>query len=172
LAERIDAIAYPGLTANFDAGRVAALARGLLDWREHGRAYATAMRANAKALANALVDLGLPVYAKERDCTNSHQFALEAARWGGGQTAARKLARSGLLACGIGLPVAALPNDVNGLRIGTPEITRLGFGAQHMPGLAMLIDEALAADTPEAAKSVGKQVSALRRRFTKLHFLT
>src|SRR5690606_34263997 len=27
LAERLDAIAFPGLTANFDAGRVAALAR-------------------------------------------------------------------------------------------------------------------------------------------------
>ncbi len=38
LMERIDAIAYPGLTANFDAGRTAALARGLLDWTVHGPA--------------------------------------------------------------------------------------------------------------------------------------
>lgn len=32
LAERIEAIAYPGLTANFDAGRTAALAQTMLDW--------------------------------------------------------------------------------------------------------------------------------------------
>jgi glycine hydroxymethyltransferase len=38
IAERLDAIAFPGLTANFDAGRVAALAIGLLDWRAHGAA--------------------------------------------------------------------------------------------------------------------------------------
>lgn len=36
LAERLDAIAFPGMTANFDAGRVAALAVSMLDWREHG----------------------------------------------------------------------------------------------------------------------------------------
>src|SRR3546814_14285004 len=38
LAERLDAIAYPGLTANFDAAKSAALALTPLDWREHGRA--------------------------------------------------------------------------------------------------------------------------------------
>ncbi|HAA00743.1 MAG TPA: serine hydroxymethyltransferase, partial [Flavobacteriales bacterium] len=47
----LDAIAYPGLTANFDAGRVAALAITLLDWREHGRAYAQAMVDTARAFA-------------------------------------------------------------------------------------------------------------------------
>ena len=33
LAERIDAIAFPGLTANFDVAKSAALAITLLDWR-------------------------------------------------------------------------------------------------------------------------------------------
>ncbi|MGW3341676.1 beta-eliminating lyase-related protein [Nonomuraea rubra] len=47
LAGRLDAIAYPGLTANFDAGRVAALAVTLLDWKAEGAAYARAMAANA-----------------------------------------------------------------------------------------------------------------------------
>ena len=36
LAERIDAIAYPGLTANFDAGKSASLAITLLDWLDGG----------------------------------------------------------------------------------------------------------------------------------------
>ena len=54
LAERVDAIAYPGLTANFDAGKTAALAITLLDWLDGGREYATAMTTTASALAEAL----------------------------------------------------------------------------------------------------------------------
>ncbi len=66
MMERIDAIAYPGLTANFDAGKVAALALGLLDWKAHGPAYAQAMQRTALALAQALDAAGLPVFGKAR----------------------------------------------------------------------------------------------------------
>jgi glycine hydroxymethyltransferase len=111
--ERIDAIAYPGLTANFDAGKTAALALGLLDWKEFGVAYAKAMQATARALAESLGALGLPVFALGRGATTSHQFAIEAARYGGGQTAARRLERARLLTCGIGLPVAPVAGDIN-----------------------------------------------------------
>ena len=85
VAERLDAIAYPGLTANFDAAKSAALAVTLLDWKVHGRAYAAAMAATATALAEALVDRGVPVFARDRGITRSHQFAIEAAPYGGGQ---------------------------------------------------------------------------------------
>lgn len=171
LMERIDAIAYPGLTANFDAGRVAALARSLVDWTVHGPAYATAMMQAAQALAAALDALGLPVFGdRTRGFTHSHQFALEAARWGGGQAAARRLARAGLLACGIGLPtaqVAPVPDDTNGLRLGTPEIVRLGLGPQEMPLLAQWIAQALAGE----GETVRAQVKALRARLGPLRHI-
>jgi len=167
LAERLDAIAYPGLTANFDAGRVAALAVGLIDWKVCGDAYALEMQATAQALAQSLSALGLPVYAIERGATMSHQFALEAQRWAGGQAAARHLAKAGLLACGIGLPIAPVEGDVNGLRLGVPEIVRLGMTAEHMPELASLIARALEGD----ARAVAGDVEAFRRRFRKLRFL-
>ncbi len=73
----------------------------------------------AQALARALAALGLPVFAADRGATQSHQFALEAAPFGGGQTASKTLRKAGFLACGIGLPIAEVPNDLNGLRIGT-----------------------------------------------------
>ncbi len=167
LMERIDAIAYPGLTANFDAGRVAALARSLLDWKVHGRAYGAAMRETAQALAAALDALGLPVFARSRGFTQSHQLALEAARWGGGQRAARTLAEGGLLACGIGLPVAPVEGDVNGLRLGVPEIVRLGLGPQDMPMLAGWIARALAGEGAQ----VREEVKALRARLGPLRYL-
>lgn len=167
IAERIDAIAYPGLTANFDAGKVAALAVTLADWKKHGAAYAHAMCDTARALAQALHREGLPVYAMARGATTSHQFAVEAARWGGGQAAAKRMARAGLLACGIGLPIAPVEGDINGLRLGVPEIVRLGMAAEHMGELGALIARALG-DRPEA---VARDVEAFRQRFRELHFI-
>lgn len=167
LMERIDAIAYPGLTANFDAGKVAALAVGLLDWKAHGPAYGQAMQRTAQALAQALDAAGLPVFAKAHGFTRSHQLAVEAARFGGGQTAAKRLRRANLLACGIGLPIAEVPGDNNGLRLGVPEIVRLGMDAHDMPELADLITRALLQE-PE---TVAGDVTAFRARFRGLHYM-
>ena len=169
LFERIDAIAYPGLTANFDAGKTAALALGLLDWKEHGRDYARAMVATAQALGRALADEHrLPLFARERAGTSSHQFALAAARWGGGQAAAKKLEAARLLACGIGLPIEAVPGDINGLRIGTPEIVRLGFGPEHMSELAGLIASALdGRPQPQAVTALRQRVATGPLRFVR-----
>lgn len=168
IAERLDRIAFPGMTANFDAGKSAALAITLLDWRAHGRAYATAMVEVAQALARALSALGVPVFAADRGMTTSHQFAVEAAAFGGGQAASKTLRKAGFLACGIGLPVAAVDGDLNGLRIGTPELVRRGVTTADAPALAALIAEGLRGNDPGA---VAARVRELRGRFTGLHYV-
>jgi len=167
LAERLDRIAFPGLTANFDAGRVAALALSLLDWREFGPAYAAEMAASARALAEALAAEGVPVFRAVNVLTRSHQLGVEAAAYGGGQMVSKHLRRANILACGIGLPIAAVDGDLNGLRIGTPEIVRRGMTAADMPELASLIARALGSE-PEA---VAAEVTAFRQRFQGLRFV-
>ena len=166
LAERLDEIAFPGLTANFDAGRVAALAMALLDWRAHGEAYAGQMVATAQALASALAGEGVAVYGGNRP-TLSHQFALDARELGGGQTVSKRLRQANILACGIGLPVEPIEGDLPGLRIGTPEIVRLGMGPKDMPVLAGLMARALQ-DDPE---TVATEVTSFRQTFKGLHFI-
>jgi glycine hydroxymethyltransferase len=168
LAERLDRIAFPGMTANFDAAKSAALALTILDWRVHGQAYAQAMATVARALAEALDGEGVPVFAKERGFTTSHQFAIEAARYGGGQTVSKKLRKAGFLACGIGLPIAEVTGDMNGLRLGTPELVRWGVSEADAPQLAALIARALATDRPEA---MSQEVSDFRRSFNTLRFI-
>lgn len=168
LAERLDTIAFPGLTANFDAAKSAALAIGLLDWRDYGQTYARAMVETAGALAQALAGEDLPVFSTARGFTTSHQFALEAAGFGGGQAAAKRLRRANILTCGIGLPLEAVAGDMNGLRFGTPEIVRWGMTAADMPELAGLIARALKQESPE---QVAAEVTAFRGRFTGLHYI-
>lgn len=167
IAERLDAIAFPGMTANFDAAKSAALAVSLLDWREFGQAYAKAMIDVSKAVAAALDVLDVPIFKTENGITNSHQFAVEAARYGGGQTVSKRLRHAGFLACGIGLPIDPVEGDMNGLRIGTPELVRWGVGVEDTAELAELIAEGLNSD-PEA---VAPRTKRMRARFNEIGFV-
>jgi glycine hydroxymethyltransferase len=159
LAERIDAVAYPGLTANSDVGRIAAMALSLLDWFEHGTSYATGMVATAIALAEALRHHDVPARH-----TSSHQFAVEAERWGGGVAMSLRLRTANLLTSAIGLPHASADAAI---RLGTPEIVRRGMTAADMPELAALVHRALTDDPT----TVTGDVIAFRSRFTGLHYV-
>ncbi|MCL6283642.1 aminotransferase class I/II-fold pyridoxal phosphate-dependent enzyme [Ruegeria sp. 2012CJ41-6] len=165
IAQAIDAIAFPGMTANFDAAKTAALAVTMLDWKVFGQAYAQEMIAMSQALAAALDAQGVPVFAGTQGFTNSHQFAVLAERFGGGQTASKRLRNNGFLACGIGLPVSAVDRDMNGLRIGTPELVRWGMTARDADRLAQLIKRGL------DNKPIASEVSTWRKEFSKLHFV-
>jgi glycine hydroxymethyltransferase len=156
LAQRLEAIAYPGLTANFDAGKTAALAITLIDWLVAGPAYAAAMVETASALARELEAAGVAVHT-----TTSHALAVDAERYGGGDAAARRLRRANLLASAIGLP------DGDGMRLGTSEAARVGMTVADMATVAGFVARALNGTAPE---DVAPEVTAWRSRFDRIHF--
>lgn len=168
IAQRLDTIAFPGMTANFDAAKSAALALTMLDWRDFGADYSAKMVSTARALATALAAEGLPVFAADKGFTTSHQFALKAADFGGGQAASKTLRRAGFLACGIGLPIDPVAGDMNGLRFGTPELVRWGMEETDAPRMAALIANALRRNDPEALAS---EVADWRAAFDTLHYI-
>ena len=163
LAARLDAIAYPGLTANFDVAKSAALAITMFDWIEFGPRYTAAMVDNAITLARELAARGLPVFHTDHGPTGTYQFAVDMSAAGGGHAAAQRLREANLLTCAIGLP----HDEGGGLRFGTPEITRLGMTPADMPELADLIATGLGADAAAAAA----HTSAMRTRFDTVHFV-
>ena len=81
----------------------------------------------------------------------------------------RRLRQANLLACGIGLPAEPIDGDVNGLRIGTPEIVRLGMTEADMPALASFIARGL--DPSVDPETVAPEVTEWRRRFSGVHFI-
>ncbi len=168
IAQKLDAIAYPGLTANFDAAKTAALGITLQDWKAVGRDYAQMMVKTAHALATNLHDRGVKIYAADKGFTTSHQFAILAAPYGGGQKAARRMGDANLLACGIGLPIAPVEGDLNGLRIGTPEIVRLGMKEKDMDQLASFIARSL--DQSEDTGALGREVADWKKNFSGVHY--
>ncbi len=168
IAQRLDAIAFPGLTANFDAAKSASLAIALLDWKEHGHDYAVMMANTAQALAEELSGRNIPVFKTDKGFTQSHQFAVQAANFGGGQTAAKHLRKANILTCGIGLPIEQVQADMNGLRFGTPEIVRWGMKTEHMPVLAEFIAQGLNSEKPQ---QLANEVTSFRRQFNQLHYV-
>lgn len=166
LAERIDAIAFPGLTANFDASNTAALALTLLDWQRHGGTHAATMLATAQALANHLVEAGLPVLTADGSPTRSHAFAVRSSATGGdGHALAQQLRPAGLLTSGIGLPADS--DTMGGIRIGTNEMVRWGMAAGDMGSVADFVVRAIAGEHPG---DVAADVQRFRERFDTVHF--
>ena len=168
IAERVDAIAFPGLTANFDAADTAALAVTLLDWQEQGAAHAAAMVDCATALAEHLLADGVPVLTTpDGRATRSHAFAVRAdASDGDGHALAQRLRASNLLTSGIGLP-GDHGVRMGAIRIGTNEMVRWGMTVQHMPEVGNALVRALRGDDPV---NVAAEVAAFRRRFDSIHF--
>ncbi len=152
LAGRLDAIAFPGLTANFDLGRQAALALAALDLLEFGAAYADAQIANAQALAAALQERGVAVVdVPGRGPTSSQHVAVPTADAPGD---ARRLEAANILVSEIGVPGGAA------LRLGTQELTRRGLEPAGTAAVAELMARVLVRG--EAPAAVRPDVVALR----------
>jgi glycine hydroxymethyltransferase len=79
------------------------------------------------------------------------------------------LREANILACGIGLPIPEIIGDINGLRLGTPEIVRWGMGPADMETLAGFIAEVLSGR--RNPQSVAPEVTSFRRRFDRLHYV-
>ena len=82
----------------------------------------------------------------------------------------RHLRKANMLMCGIGLPINEVQGDLNGLRIGTPEIVRTGMEVQHMEQLSGLIADSLLDRRPQ--EDIANEVSEFRQQFNTLKFVS
>lgn len=175
LAERIIDIAHPGLTANFDVAKTAAMAVCCMDWLDCGAGYARAMVDTARALAEGLHARGVPVIeVGEGDArfTSSHHVAIDASRHGGGDALANVVRTANLLTCAIGLPPQRTAGDAQGapgLRLGTPEMVRWGMGPNEADQVAGWIAEVM--EHPSRAPAIGAEVSTMRAGFNHIHWV-
>ncbi len=170
IARRIDRVAYPGMTANFDCARVAAVAVAAAELLEFGPAYAKACLANGQALACALSMVGLDVVAAPHGFTRSHHLAVDVHELGGGAEVAHRLEAAHIILSKFILPrdAGAPPGQMSGLRFGLQEVTRRGLGPAEMSEIARLIRRVVL--NGEDPARVGQEIEELRRRFPKVHY--
>ncbi|MCX7711310.1 MAG: glycine hydroxymethyltransferase [Clostridia bacterium] len=114
--------------------------------------YAAKVVDNAKAFAEACMQLGIPV---STNGTDNHLFLLNVSPFG----ITGRQAESALCDCLITTSRSPLPYDPNGpwytsgLRIGTPAVTTLGMGQAEMAEIASIIKLVLSGTKPTTTSS-------------------
>jgi glycine hydroxymethyltransferase len=168
VVKRLQSGAFPGVTSNHHLNAMAALAVSLAEHIEFGREYAHQIVANARALAQALHDKGFDVLAANLGFTRSHTIAVRVEKEGGGEPVARRLADSGIISNKNLLPGDKSPKHPGGVRLGTPEVTRLGMREQEMVRIAELFDDLL--HRGKDPKEVQAAAAELKSGFTTLRY--
>lgn len=167
-ARRLRSAAFPGVTSNHHLHAMAALAVSFAEQLAFGEELARRTVANAQALALALHERGFDVLAEHLGFTRSHTVAVRVEREGGGAESARRLADAGIVANKNLLPGDRSPKSPGGVRLGTPEVTRLGMGPKEMVRIAELFDALLHRGRPTEA--VREEAAALKSGFTTLRY--
>jgi glycine hydroxymethyltransferase len=152
---RVTGKIHPGIVDNIHLDRVAALAVALIEMIQFGRPYAQAVVKNSRTLARELAARGVQVRGASVGYTKSHQVLL-----------AYSPAKLELLAAR--LEEANIISD-NGGRLGTSELTRMGYGPDEMGTIAELISMiVLGKKSPEVVR---KSVKTLVKAFQQPRFV-
>lgn len=147
---------FPVLAATHQVNRVAALAVSAAEMIEFGQVYMAQIVKNARALARALDERGIPVLGAKRGYTCTHQVIAVAKRFGGGLEAAHRLAEANLIT-NKNLTPGDGPEDwdrPSGLRMGVIEVTRLGMQETDMETIAGFMARVLVENEPPASVAV------------------
>ncbi|AHH96187.1 serine hydroxymethyltransferase [Kutzneria viridogrisea] len=144
-AAALDKAVFPGLQGGPHNHTTAGIAVALKEAAAPGfRDYAHAIVANAKALAESLVERGFDLVSGG---TDNHLILVDLESKGiAGKPAAKALDRAGIELNYNTVPFdPRKPFDPSGIRLGTAAITTRGLGVEQMPQLAQWIDDTVTA---------------------------
>ena len=171
-ADSIKKAIFPGNTSSHHLHHVAGKAIALAESLEFGKEYAKQVISNAKTLAESLANFGFRVLGEKRGYTESHQLAVDVSNFGDGGTIEKELEKANII-----LNRQLLPGDIksgkhymhpSGVRIGVPEVTRLGMKESEMKEIASFIKQ-IVIDKSNPNK-VASDVSKFREQFQKVHY--
>jgi len=171
-ADSIKKAIFPGNTSSHHLHHVAGKAIALAESLEFGKEYAKQVISNAKTLAESLANFGFRVLGEKRGYTESHQLAVDVSNFGDGGTIEKELEKANII-----LNRQLLPGDIksgkhymhpSGVRIGVPEVTRLGMKESEMKEIASFIKQ-IVIDKSDPNK-VASAVSKFREQFQKVHY--
>ena len=158
---------FPGVHSNHHLHKVAALGVSLAEALEFQEDYAGQIIKNAKALAEGLWNRGMNVFASEHGFTESHTVLVDVSKFGGGADFSLRCEEQGLI-----MNKNMLPGDTSavypsGIRLGTPELTRLGMLEDAMDEVAELISLVAKTGFDDEVRERSKQ---LKLEYPKIKF--
>ena len=170
LHRRLNSGIFPGVCSSYHLHHVAGKTIALSEFEEFGQSYAEDIVSNAQALGGALSAEGFDVIAEERGFTSSHQVVTRHGEIdsGAGRDAAATLEEAGIITNMNMLPGDTKALAPSGLRLGTPELTRLGMGADEMQDVARFFARALIQE--EDTSSVKSDVREFKSEFQTVQY--
>ena len=169
--KKLNSSIFPGTCSSYHLHHVAGKVVALAEFEAFGSDYARDIVANAKSLGAALAAEGFDVLAEGRGYTASHQVLT---RHGGPDSGAGRRAAATLEDAGIITNMNMLPGDTkamsgpSGLRLGVPELTRVGMGADEMQDVARFFARALITEGEIA--TVKRDVIEFKSRFQTVKY--
>ena len=158
---------FPGITSSYHLHHVAAKAIAYAEHLEFGEAYAKQIIANAQALAQALHEQGFTVFGESLGFTKSHQILLSIGP-GKGKWASKLLEDAGIITNMNTIPGDTDALNPSGLRLGTPELTRIGMKEKDMKDIATFYARTLIKE--EDPKKIRKDIKVFRADFQELYY--
>jgi glycine hydroxymethyltransferase len=156
---------FPGVTSSYHLHHVAAKGIAYAEHLEFGEAYANQTIKNAKRLAQSLYSQGFKVFGEKLGFTKSHQVLVEIGP-GKGKEASKTLEDAGIVTNMNMIPGDADPLNPSGLRLGTPELTRIGMKEQEMEDIAGFYARALL--KKESLRNIRDDIKEFRKDFQEL----
>jgi glycine hydroxymethyltransferase len=161
-ASPLDKAVFPGLQGGPHNHTTAAIAVALHEAAQpEFRAYAHQVVANAKVLADALIERG---YDLVSGGTDNHLILMDLTSKGiAGKPAAKALDRAGIELNYNTVPFdPRKPFDPSGVRLGTPSITTRGLREEYMPQIAAWMDDAITAAVKEDEAAIERIAGEVR----------
>ena len=170
LHRRLNSGIFPGVCSSYHLHHVAGKTVALSEFEEFGESYSRDTVKNAKALGESLAAEGFEALAEERGFTASHQVVTRHGEIdsGAGRDAASKLEEAGIITNMNMLPGDTKALAPSGLRLGTPELTRVGMGVDDMQDVARFFARTLLED--EDPSSVKRDVTEFKGAFQTVHY--
>ena len=158
---------FPGVTSSYHLHHVAAKAIAYAEHLEFGEAYAKQTIKNAQHFAQSLNERGFKVFGEKLGFTKSHQILVEIGP-GKGKEASKKLEEAGIITNMNTIPGDEDPLNPSGIRLGTPELTRIGMTESDMEVVADFYERALLKN--ENLKKIKLDIKEFRKDFQELHY--
>jgi glycine hydroxymethyltransferase len=158
---------FPGVTSSYHLHHVAAKAIAYAEHLDFGEAYADQIIKNAQRLAHALHNRGFNVFGEALGYTKSHQVLVSIGP-GKGKEASKILIDSGIVTNMNMIPGDTDPLNPSGLRLGTPELTRIGMKEQEMDDVAVFFERALL--KKENPKKIKDDIKSFRKDYQELQY--
>jgi glycine hydroxymethyltransferase len=164
-AQAIDRAVFPGLQGGPHVHNTAALAVALHEAAQPSfKDYARRVVANARALAEALMERGFQVVSGG---TDNHLILIDlTSKNVTGKVAAQALDRAGIELNYNAVPYdTRKPFDPSGIRLGSPSVSSRGMGEAEMRQIAAWMDRVVSSPTDETVAKVAAEVTELTRKF-------